>query len=229
VAKLNVSLRKFGKNFSANFLLKKSMVKIYDDWANSVLKVLLENSLYSDKLNWNIPTSGFTTIGGDVESMMKTDSNIVDSWQFVHPLLINGEIESPLFFLVKYFLEHFIELISSRPLEYFSLLRIKANLMPRQIVSGKDIFYNPPHNDILPEYAKNQHPAVLLYYVNDSDGDTFFFDDDYNIIERITPKCGRMVLFDNSVKHASSPPQISKSRMVINSNIFLPHPVKDLV
>ena len=47
---------------------------------------------------------------------------------------------------------------------------------------------------------------VCLYYVNDSDGDTILFDNNNNEIQRVTPKKGRIVLFDGSIKHCSSSP-----------------------
>ena len=47
---------------------------------------------------------------------------------------------------------------------------------------------------------------VALYYVNDADGDTFFFDRNREVINRVTPKKGRMVVFDGLTLHASSMP-----------------------
>ena len=66
---------------------------------------------------------------------------------------------------------------------------------------------------------------VLLYYVNDSDGDTIFFDksiDDveindilmdnpetkynFDIIDKVSPKKGRILFFDGKRYHASSSP-----------------------
>ena len=51
----------------------------------------------------------------------------------------------------------------------------------------------------------NIKSKVILYYVNDSDGDTLFFDnkDKLNIIKRVSPKKGRVVHFDNNKLHAS--------------------------
>ena len=55
---------------------------------------------------------------------------------------------------------------------------------------------------------------VCLYYVNDSDGDTIFFDNDQNEIARNTPKKNTAVLFDGSILHCSSTP--SSFRHIIN-------------
>ena len=59
--------------------------------------------------------------------------------------------------------------------------------------------------------------TVCLYYVNDADGDTFFFDSNREIIERVTPKKGRMVVFDGSTFHASSAPS-KNYRITLNMN-----------
>ena len=65
---------------------------------------------------------------------------------------------------------------------------------------------------------------VLLYYVNDSDGDTILYDKtfddipftlhpdkyyDMNITHRVTPKKGRVLIFDGTYYHAPSSPSKS--------------------
>jgi hypothetical protein len=70
------------------------------------------------------------------------------------------------------------------------------------------------HNDL------NMEHSVFLYYVNDSDGDTVFFkDDEKTEIKRVTPKKGRGVFFDGSIKHCSTRP--SKSHRCIFNYDFL--------
>jgi hypothetical protein len=70
---------------------------------------------------------------------------------------------------------------------------------------------------------------VLLYYVNDSDGDTLISDKEFtgaepdygvdaNIIERISPKKGRAILFDGHTYHAASVPK-NNLRCVLNFNL----------
>ena len=64
---------------------------------------------------------------------------------------------------------------------------------------------NPPlHNNIHVD-VKVPH-TVALYYVNDTDGDTFFFDKNREIVDRVSPKKGRIVVFDGLTLHASSMP-----------------------
>jgi hypothetical protein len=77
---------------------------------------------------------------------------------------------------------------------------------------------------------------VCLYYVNESDGDTFIFDKklsdhhpdsdftnvEFNVIQRISPKKGRAVIFDGTIYHASSIPT-KDVRCIINFNFMYPN------
>ena len=75
--------------------------------------------------------------------------------------------------------------------------------------------YNHAHVD-----ADMPH-TTTLYYVNDSDGDTYFFDNDGNIIKKVTPKKGRIVTFDGLTYHSSSCPRENSHRLVLNFNYVI--------
>ena len=117
------------------------------------------------------------------------------------------------------FIKEFNELLEKHKNKVFSnrLIRIKANVLPKQ-TNYPENYHNYAHIDNL------DHPVeTLLYYVNDSDGGTFIFNekkgdkfDKLTIKERVTPKKGRAVLFDSNYFHASSSPVKSSSRAVIN-------------
>lgn len=82
---------------------------------------------------------------------------------------------------------------------------------------------------------QNVPHLVLLYYVNDSDGDTILYDktiddipssvlypDEYcdmNITHRVTPKKGRVLIFDGRYYHAPSSPTKSM-RCIITLDLF---------
>ena len=70
-----------------------------------------------------------------------------------------------------------------------------------------------PHIDM-----KENH-KVILFYLNDSDGDTYFYDKDHNVIDSVTPKANRAVLFDGSILHSSSKPVEFARRIVLNINL----------
>ena len=69
-----------------------------------------------------------------------------------------------------------------------------------------------PHIDLDPG---DEH-IVVLYYVNDSDGDTIFFDDESNVTMRVSPKKNRAIIFDSHNLHAGSNPIKNHMRAVIN-------------
>jgi hypothetical protein len=83
--------------------------------------------------------------------------------------------------------------------------------------------YDNPHIDIGYEHL------VCLYYVNDTDGDTFIFNRTKNdgpivkdakpeILKRVSPKKGRVVLFNGNRYHSSSGPS-KDTRCIINFNV----------
>jgi hypothetical protein len=100
------------------------------------------------------------------------------------------------------------------------------------------------HFPIVPELRKefdNIHidipfeHLVVLYYVNDTDGDTFIFDkfadyknlnsptinaDEANIIKKVSPKKGRALIFDGRRYHSSSGPT-KDIRCIINFDIII--------
>ena len=74
-----------------------------------------------------------------------------------------------------------------------------------------------PHVDIFDDHF------VILYYVCDSDGDTIIYNekiksDSYTIQKRITPKQGKVVLFDGSYYHTAEQP-LNNIRCVVNYDL----------
>ena len=78
-------------------------------------------------------------------------------------------------------------------------------------------YANIPHNI----HVDQKFPHIVgLYYPNDSDGDTFFFDDDMNVIHREPVERGKMVVFDGKWHHSSSSPT-KNVRLSLNINYEL--------
>lgn len=121
------------------------------------------------------------------------------------------------------------------PLAYIAAEKI--NFKVNELLFARTFYQNPytgksgvtnPHVDI-----DDEEHLVCLYYVIDADGDTVFFDKrndtldahisrpsfvNYNIINSVTPKKGRCVLFDGKQYHATTLPQ-NGPRCVINFNL----------
>lgn len=92
--------------------------------------------------------------------------------------------------------------------------RIKANLQTKIQNNNVDA-YNTPHVD-----GDIDH-WVALYYVNNSDGDTTIFDScDLTVKQKISPKQGRVVIFDGALLHAGMHPRNTDYRIVINFNFL---------
>lgn len=76
-----------------------------------------------------------------------------------------------------------------------------------------DLEYYSPHVDL-----PYQH-TVVFYYVNDADGDTVFFNQDNKVVKSVSPKKGRLIIFDGSLYHGGGIPKHGP-RCAINFNIL---------
>ena len=110
---------------------------------------------------------------------------------------------------------------SNKHIEINNFFRVKANLNVQVLGSTKDT-----HGMVHRDHPKNILKSIL-YYVNDTDGDTLLFDNSKNLIEKINPKKGRAVIFDSNSLHAASPPFNSKIRVVINCIIYKKNTLND--
>ena len=102
--------------------------------------------------------------------------------------------------------------------------RIKSNLL----ISQKGPYIQPPHVDVMDMLDGDTNCLgykTLLYYVNDSDGDTILYNEHFTgepvglltEQQRVSPKQGRAVIFDSNQIHSGSCPSVSDTRLVINS------------
>ena len=74
--------------------------------------------------------------------------------------------------------------------------------------------HGPIHQDF------NSGGLSIIYYINNSDGDTIFFNENLKEIKRISPKQGRAVVFDSNINHAACCPINSPYRQVINFVLY---------
>ena len=91
-----------------------------------------------------------------------------------------------------------------------SSLQFPLNLKERSV--------DLPHIDI---YSRKH--LVCLYYVCDSDGDTIIYNErekseSYTIKKKVTPKQGRVVLFDGRLYHTAEQPNHDK-RCIVNYDL----------
>jgi len=151
---------------------------------------------------------------------------VVDHPQFVHMLFGEKELIEPLtgkpIFTresspFKYLFKGLIDCLYAKTdlnIKNFGapFTRGKINLVtPQPNYSEK--WYAIPHFDILPTQYKGEWS--LIYYINDSDGDTRLFLENDEVVS-FTPKKGSALLFKSNILHAGSPPTQTNARSVVN-------------
>jgi len=98
-------------------------------------------------------------------------------------------------------------------ISYNKILRCRINVLTMN---------KPGHHNLMHVDTPIKH-NVFLYYLNDSDGDTIFFNKKFgsdegsmDIIETVSPKAGTGIVFDGSYFHSSTPPSDNLLRIVLN-------------
>ena len=87
---------------------------------------------------------------------------------------------------------------------------------PLNLQSDED---DTPHIDL----DEGHRHVVVLYYVKDSDGDTVIFNQRtesniYTVKQKVTPKQGRVVIFDGGLYHTAQQ-AINSVRCIVNYNL----------
>lgn len=148
---------------------------------------------------------------------VREDTKTKDTPFFSHIFYVDGRVNSAFYEGIAVPIIRELEERTEKP--YMDrLLRVKANLTYKQ-EGYPEGFYHTPHKDYdIPH-------EVMIYYVNDSDGDTLLFNEDPNemfgfeeftIHQRMTPRKGDTFFFNGRYYHAGVPPKITNARVVIN-------------
>lgn len=133
-----------------------------------------------------------------------TDLSANGNASFVHLLTNEYEVCSPYYNLFESTLAC-IAWHGGYPLE--DIYRARLGLL-----YPSDVPHNKPHVDY------DFMHTVAIYYVNESDGATYFFDDYHEVVHTEQPHKGKTIFFDGQQLHASSTP--SKGvRVVLNVNL----------
>ena len=125
-----------------------------------------------------------------------------DTFQFTHQFFLEDVQQSRAMPMA-------IKLFEALKINAKKFHRIKANFTTNNnTIKGSQYI----HRDL----PKQKGVKTLLYYVNDSDGDTIFYDDNKKEVKRFKPEKGLGLLFDATILHAGSNPVKSDKRLVIN-------------
>lgn len=131
--------------------------------------------------------------------------------QLTHHLMSHGEDKtSPHFPIIKPVFSSLIDIFGD-----ITLFRAKVNCtFPDPRVDP--LVSQQPHVDLKYDDGRIVPHTVCLYYINDSDGPTFFYDDNFNIIEMVNPQKGTAVIFDGSIYHSGTNPYENPYRFALN-------------
>ena len=176
-------------------------MKVIDDVISENFQINLEKLFLDPRFEW------YLNLGTILDANYKT--NFEDTPQFIHQFISDKKFISPYLDYVMQNLD-WENTIKNLFLPKY-IIRMKSNLL----LATKETV-NPPHIDFdLPH-------TVVIYYVNDSDGPTVFFEKEENKfvkVNEIEPKRGRFLIFDGNYYHASTPPTKNNTRCVINFNL----------
>ena len=138
-----------------------------------------------------------------------TDPNVIDKGQIIHHLYYDHKPQSEHY-------QFFKSVFDETQIPVKQMLRMKINIT-FPLIDYREHNHQMCHQDINnPEQRPELKFRSLIVYINDSDGDTMFFENN-KIIKRINHKRGKAILFDSSLTHAGQNPMKHDSRIVLNT------------
>lgn len=205
----------------------KEIVRIFDNIIPPLNQNHLEDKILisPDDLDWKFVPETTSKEHLEVWENTSYSNKIRDTFQFVHGVIFDDRVvQSPMLWDIN---QIFTNIRERNGFCYnFDILRVKINLQTNSLSFDEEKI-NPPHVDI---FDNLNQLWTIIYYINDSDGDTFIFnerrqreEENYpnklTLNTRVTPKKGTCVMFPTSHIHAGSSPIKSQFRAVINCNI----------
>jgi len=195
-------------------------IQVIENLIPKKLQDEIEKWISSEEVDWRF-------LETPAPNIFPNDLSIFNTWQLTHPFFARDDPffnrPSAGFNAIVIPILYNLKLVTG--LNFIQKMgRIKTNALFKNVNCGPNN-YNIPHVD-----NPNPNYKSLLYYVNDSDGDTFIFNEvttelpeDKNYIppkltlnRRVTPKKGTAIMFNSNRYHASSSPTKSDRRYVIN-------------
>ena len=180
------------------------MIKIIDNALNDSLLISIQEKIESEQMPWYfLENSAYS----EDKELAKQNSLNYSFYHTVFDKAKSYEALSPLYDitnLIGLILRDAVELEKT-----YNIFRLRWGM----ITSVNKIHRNTPHIDLLMPHK------VIVFYLNDSDGDTYFYDKEHKIIDSETPKENRAILFDGSILHSSSKPIEAARRIALTINL----------
>jgi len=188
-------------------------IVIIDDAIPVAYQDYLERSIIEDDIGWKYRPN----LGNDTPKVNLLD--VTPAPGIIHVFCNENGIQSKLFYKVLPMVEEVCRKAN------YDLVGIYGGRTFIQQPGKDNTAFTKIHTDL------NVEHMVLIYYVVDADGDTVLFDkttyeipkneletSKLNVLQRVTPKKGRAILFDGSRYHATTLPILDK-RCIININL----------
>ena len=183
---------------------------VFDDIIDKEYQNKIKDLLFSNKFPWFF-----------CNDVSINNNNIQQRPGFQHYYLTDKEVNSKFHNDIVPIIVKSLEKASIKHndmLQGRSFFQLPLNISDRHIVDTPHVDADVPH-------------LAVLYYVNDSDGDTIIYEnefkgydniphnDDLKIKQKITPKMGRVVVFNGKYWHTAEQPE-HNNRCIINYNII---------
>jgi hypothetical protein len=192
----------------------------FDNIVDIEIQNEIENYVYNKNLDWN-----------SIQNVTNT-AGIHTNYSFPADVLLEVKIDNNILKFIDIIIDNSLNKINKKLAKKF---RIKINkTIPYHIDANEE--YRLLHID------KMEPHVTIVYYINDSDGDTLIFNDENNkhlkdikefinndnfldpknfkLTNSISPKKGRVVLFDGNLWHYGKYPNKGE-RNIININLAI--------
>lgn len=193
---------------------------IIDDFIPLVFQKSLYDLLCGDEIQWRF--SKYSTYSKNENRPWFVEEETKEHIQFKHYFVKDNTTKSNFLPYVAPLIAAYENTVGKK---ISSTMRIKANLLMPQ--EGTKL--QPPHlddnePDAYREGVYHGDRKVLIYYVNDGDGDTVLYNEKYygepvgklTRQQVITPQRGRAVIFDANQLHSACLPTVKRYRLIIN-------------
>ncbi len=191
---------------------------IIDQAVSAGVQNIVEGIALGEQINWC--RSDRATYGQGVDRIFPVTPDSIEVHQFTHTVYENTRGDDPKASAV---FPAILPIITAIPYTIKQMIRIKMNLCVHAQTDNPNA-HGMPHVD----FTRNKEPFVsAIYYVNDSSGDTIIFNERFghkgalSVKARITPRKGRLIVFDGALLHAGNTPRDNRPRININFGAFI--------
>ena len=180
------------------------MIEVYDNlmsekWMSDYYK------LHFDDFAWYL-REWTVNENYDPPLTLKVDFPVRDTNQFIHMFWTNDGSNSQYSHIALQVVNRVME---HTGITYSANVRVKSNYL-MSIKRSKDTIQEPHQDD------DTGTMVSMIYYLHDCDGDTVFFNNDGSLMDRVSPKRGRIAVFDSDIIHAAQNPVKNDFRVITN-------------